>query len=75
MGMEIVDARGLHCPMPLLKARKALATKQAGECIEVLATDPGAEADFQAYCEHSGHRLVHVKHVDDVLSIVVERQG
>lgn len=70
---ELIDARGLNCPMPLLKARKALAGKRAGERIEVLATDAGAEADFKAYCEHSGHRLITIKKSGDEYSIVVER--
>jgi len=70
---ELIDARGLHCPMPLLKARKALSTKAAGERIEVLATDPGAEADFKAYCEHSGNRLVRINQAGGEYSIVLER--
>lgn len=73
MNIELIDARGLHCPMPLLKARKALASKNTGERIEVLATDPGAEADFKAYCEHSGHRLVQIKQTGSEYSIVLER--
>ncbi|MFP4155802.1 MAG: sulfurtransferase TusA family protein [Halothiobacillaceae bacterium] len=55
-----LDARGLSCPMPLLKARAMLAGMSRGECLEILATDPDAEADLRAYCEQAGHRLLEV---------------
>ncbi len=53
-----VDTRGLNCPMPLLKAKKALNDMQAAEVLEVLATDPGAVRDFEYFCKHTGHRLL-----------------
>lgn len=65
MAPTIVDARGLRCPMPLLKARKALSTLQEGTHLEVWATDPGAEADFKAYCAQAGHQLLNVESVRD----------
>jgi len=70
-----VDARGLSCPMPLLKARKAVATARPGERVVVWATDRGAEADFRAYCERAGHRLVSLEQQGDVLRIELEPSG
>lgn len=68
-----VDARGLSCPMPLLKARKAIATAAPGQSIVVLATDQGAESDFTAYCERAGHRLVSLAWEGDVLRVELAR--
>ena len=70
-----VDARGLSCPMPLLKARKAVATAAPGQRVVVRATDRGAEADFRAYCERAGHRLVSLDWEGDVLRIELEPAG
>lgn len=53
-----LDARGLRCPMPLLKLKQALHGMAPGETIEVLATDPGAVKDFQAFLRQSGHQLM-----------------
>lgn len=54
----VLDATGLQCPLPVLKARKALRALEVGSILEVLATDPSAVDDFAAYCESSGHTLV-----------------
>ena len=53
----LLDARGLACPLPVLKARKAMRGVAPGGLLKVLATDPGAAADFAAFCEVTGHRL------------------
>ena len=53
-----LDVRGLDCPLPLLKARKALRELAVGEVLEVLATDPGSWRDFAAFAEQSGHTLL-----------------
>lgn len=53
-----VDARGLDCPMPLLKAKRALNAMASGECVRVLATDSGSQRDFRVFAEQSGHRLL-----------------
>ena len=52
-----LDARGLKCPLPVLKARKRLGAMTSGEVLVVAATDPAAPADFEAFCEATGHRL------------------
>lgn len=59
--MEIakeVDARGLNCPLPILKAKKALAELQSGQLLRVLCTDPGSARDFQAFAQQTGNALV-----------------
>jgi tRNA 2-thiouridine synthesizing protein A len=56
-----LDARGLSCPVPLLKARRALAAMAAGEALEVLATDPEAPIDLAALAADGGHEFVRVR--------------
>jgi tRNA 2-thiouridine synthesizing protein A len=58
MESRLLDARDLICPMPVLKARKALKDMAPGEVLEVHATDPAAVKDFRAFCEATGHRLL-----------------
>jgi tRNA 2-thiouridine synthesizing protein A len=53
-----VDARGLNCPLPILKAKKALADMSSGQVLKVLATDPGSVRDFQAFARQTGNELV-----------------
>ena len=53
-----VDATGLTCPMPLLKAKKALNGMNAGQRLRVLATDPGSVRDFEVFSAQSGHKLL-----------------
>ncbi|MGH6902377.1 MAG: sulfurtransferase TusA family protein [Geminicoccaceae bacterium] len=68
-----LDARGLLCPMPLIKARQALMVVQPGATICVVATDPGTVADFTNFCEATGHRLVSSEHEDDIYVYVIEK--
>ncbi len=58
MADHLLDARGLNCPLPILKAKKALKDVLSGGTLEILATDPGAVADFQAFCRITGNELV-----------------
>ncbi|MCC4115752.1 sulfurtransferase TusA family protein [Aromatoleum toluclasticum] len=53
-----VDARGLTCPLPILRAKKALAEMSAGQVLRVLATDPGSVKDFQAFARQTGNDLL-----------------
>ena len=53
-----LDARGLICPLPILKAKKALSDMHSGEVLKVLATDPGSVRDFQAFARQTGNELV-----------------
>ena len=53
-----LDARGLNCPLPILRTKKALADLQAGQVLKVLATDPGSVRDFQAFSKQTGNALL-----------------
>ena len=53
-----IDTRGMNCPMPILKAKKALAEMASGEVLKVVATDPGSMRDFQAFARQTGNELV-----------------
>ena len=53
-----VDARGLNCPLPILKIKKALSAVSDGEVVRLLATDPGSVKDIQAFCSQTGNELV-----------------
>jgi tRNA 2-thiouridine synthesizing protein A len=55
---QVLDTKGLNCPLPILKAKKALKDIATGGTLEVLATDPGSVADFQAFCRTTGNELV-----------------
>lgn len=54
---DVLDARGLKCPLPVLKARRALKAMPAGAVLEVLADDPAAPADFRSFCQTAGCSL------------------
>jgi tRNA 2-thiouridine synthesizing protein A len=54
----LVDTRGQACPLPVLKLRKALSARAAGERVTLLASDPQAARDVPAFCDEAGHRLV-----------------
>jgi tRNA 2-thiouridine synthesizing protein A len=58
MADKTLDTKGLNCPLPILKAKKAIGEVPVGGTLEVLATDPGAVADFQAFCRQTKHELV-----------------
>ena len=60
---EILDARGLTCPMPLLKTKKALKQMDSGKILQVLGTDPGSKNDIPGFCEKGGNELLGM--VDD----------
>jgi tRNA 2-thiouridine synthesizing protein A len=53
-----VDARGLNCPLPILRAKKALSTLQSGQVLKVVATDPGSQRDFTAFARQTGNELM-----------------
>lgn len=53
-----LDARGLNCPLPILKTKKALGGLESGETLTVIATDPGSVKDMTAFCSQTGHSLL-----------------
>ena len=58
MADQLLDTKGLNCPLPILKVKKALKTVAAGGTLEILSTDPGAVADFAAFCRTTGNELL-----------------
>ncbi|MFZ8963795.1 MAG: sulfurtransferase TusA family protein [Steroidobacteraceae bacterium] len=72
---QTLDARGLKCPMPILKARKALNGMQPGQRLEVLATDPGSVRDFQAFCRATGDALLEHTVEGVVFRFLLEKAG
>jgi tRNA 2-thiouridine synthesizing protein A len=69
---QVLDTKGLNCPLPILKAKKALGGIAAGEQLEIHATDPGAVADFEAFCRQTGHELVSSNRDGDVHKFVIK---
>jgi len=63
----------MRCPLPVLKARKALKDLAPGAVLRVLATDPGAVKDFEAFCKTTGHRLLAQREEEGVLSFDIEK--
>jgi tRNA 2-thiouridine synthesizing protein A len=68
-----LDARGLVCPMPLIKTRQALMVIEPGATVCVLATDPDTVPDFANFCEATGHKLVSSEQRDGIYMFVVEK--
>lgn len=72
----IVDTKGMKCPLPVLKARKALKALPLGGTLQVLATDPGAVEDFQHFCKTTGARLLERRdEPGGVMVFVLEKAG
>jgi tRNA 2-thiouridine synthesizing protein A len=70
---QTVDARGLSCPMPIVKTAQAIKAAESGTLIEVLATDPGSVKDFAAWSKATGHELVEQTTDDKVFRFVIRR--
>ena len=69
----MLDTRGMTCPLPILKAKRALKTILPGEVLTVLATDPGAQRDFVMLCNASGNTLVESSKDGDVFTFVIRK--
>jgi tRNA 2-thiouridine synthesizing protein A len=69
-----VDARGLSCPMPIVKTALAVKSLVPGDVVEVLATDPGAQRDFVAWCRTTGHELLEQTADGPVYRFVISRK-
>jgi tRNA 2-thiouridine synthesizing protein A len=72
MNIHHFDAKGMKCPLPVLKARKLMKDLGNGDVLEVHATDPGAPGDFKHFCETTGHRLLDSKEANGVYVIRIE---
>jgi tRNA 2-thiouridine synthesizing protein A len=73
MGHAILDTSGLTCPLPVLKARKALAALSPGDVLDVIATDPQSPADFEVLCSVGGHKLRAQSTAGGVFRFTIER--
>ena len=70
-----LDARGLNCPLPILRAKKAINAMQAGETLEITATDPGSVKDLDAFCSQTGHELLSSDQADGEFHFRIRKAG
>jgi tRNA 2-thiouridine synthesizing protein A len=75
MADQTLDAKGLNCPLPILKAKKALTAMAPGATLEILATDPGAVKDFQAFARTTGHELIESTTEGNVFRFVLKHKA
>ena len=75
MAETTLDMKGTNCPLPVLRANRALRTMAPGERLRVLATDRASVADFHAYCRETGHALLAWSEEDGVFSFVIRRRA
>ena len=70
---QTLDARGLNCPLPILRTRKALNQLDSGAILEVIATDPGSVKDMESFCQQTGNRLVSSSEADNSFFFMIEK--
>lgn len=75
MSDTLLDARGLSCPLPVLRARKALKSLAPGAVLRLLATDPGAVRDVAAMCENTGDRVIESDESEGLFTFRIEKAG
>jgi tRNA 2-thiouridine synthesizing protein A len=75
MSETLLDVKGMSCPLPVLRANRALRAMEPGERLRVLATDRAAVADFQAFCRETGHALLAFSEEGGVFSFVIRRRA
>lgn len=69
-----LDARGLNCPLPILKAKKSLNDMQSGQVLKIVATDPGSVKDFQAFAKQTGNELLSQADTDKEFVFYLKRK-
>ena len=69
-----LDVKGLNCPLPILRTKKALSEMATGQVLRVLATDPSAAKDFQAFAKQTGNQLLSNTEVDQVFEFLFRRK-
>ena len=74
MADKVLDAKGLNCPLPILKAKKALKDMETGQILQVLSTDPGSTADFQAFSRTTGNELVEHSEEGGVYDFLIRKK-
>lgn len=72
MADKTLDAKGLNCPLPILKAKKAINEVPKGGTLEVLSTDPGSVADFEAFCRTTGNEMMETGEDGGVYRFVIK---
>jgi tRNA 2-thiouridine synthesizing protein A len=72
---HVLDAKGLNCPLPILKAKKAMKEVPTNGILQVVATDPGSVADFEAFCRQTGNELVESKTEGDTFVFLIRHTG
>jgi tRNA 2-thiouridine synthesizing protein A len=75
MADKLLDTKGMACPLPILKAKKAILDVPAGGTLEVLATDPGSVPDFAAFCKQGKHTLIEQSETAGVFRFLIQRGG
>jgi len=75
MADQVLDAKGLNCPLPILKAKKALKSLESGQTLEVVSTDPGSVADFGAFCRTTGNELMEQSEAGGVYTYLIRKAG
>lgn len=73
MSVTVLDTKGLNCPLPILRVKKAIREVPAGGTLQVLTTDPGAVTDFQAFCKTSGNELVEWREEQGVFTFNIKK--
>ncbi len=73
MAEQMLDAKGLNCPLPILKAKKMLSGMQPGDVLVIEATDPGSVADFAAFCSQTGNELLESGQEGDVFKFKIKK--
>ncbi len=72
---HVLDAKGLNCPLPILKAKKAMSQVPSGGILQVLSTDPGSVADFEAFCRQTGNELLESTTEGDAFVFLIRNGG
>ncbi|MDN7229409.1 sulfurtransferase TusA family protein [Planococcus sp. N064] len=70
---KVLDAKGLACPMPIVKTRKEMKDMESGQVLEILATDKGAKADMTAWAKSGGHELLDIQEEGGVLKFWIKK--
>ena len=73
MADEILDAKGLNCPLPILKTKKAISKLESGQVLEVYSTDAGSVKDMESFCNQTGNKLVSVVEQDSMFVFTIEK--
>ena len=73
MADKELDARGLNCPLPILRAKKALSDLSSGQTLHIIATDPGSVKDFEAFARQTGNELLESSETDGEFTFLLKK--